>query len=484
MDCGRKFKEERYLSADSVFTTVSENHFNVKAKCKASMKKEIRRVEVSLDWETGLVVSSKCSCPAGKRGYCNHVMALLFELADNSLNQLIIVPEEIACTSKTRQWGIPEENGATKDPAMTKTVKKLGDKRGISCTVYDARLNESQSDLKIRALDMEAKLAEKDEKFFFAHCIDFSLSEMSNTRFGEFLVGSTLAHHLAPVHSSTITVVTNIPSSEYREYTTHSYTPLPLKILPPDHLVVPSEWGTLTEEEIEFLDEIRISEADSYQIEKDNVSQNQCKKWHEIRMRRLTSSNARKVLNRKRNFEALANQLLNPKPETELPQLVKDAFKHGIMYEPVARKQYEEYLKYNLRHDAAVRETGILVQPYLFWLAASPDGLVSDNTEAGTGLLEIKCPKTKRKSTPDDLMADESFYVSLVNGKLKREHGYYTQIQMAMRLSGAPYCDFIVYTFKVLIIVRTPFNNEYFVNVIQKLNIVYRKYMLPLLISK
>ena len=156
------------------------------------------------------------------------------------------------------------------------------------------------------------------------------------------------------------------------------------------------------------------------------------------------------------------------------------------MYEPVARKQYEEYLKYNLRHDAAVRETGIVVQPYLFWLAASPDGLVSDNTEAGIGLLEIKCPKTKRKSTPDDLMADESFYVSLVNGKpeLKREHGYYIQIQMAMGLSGAPYCDFIVYTFKGLIIVRTPFNNEYFVNVIQKLNIFYRKYMLPLLISK
>ena len=100
LDRGRKFKEERYLSADSVFTTVSENHFNVKAKCKASMKKEIRRVEVSLDRETGLVVSSKCSCPAGKSGYCNHVMALLFELADYSLNQLIIVPEEMACTSK------------------------------------------------------------------------------------------------------------------------------------------------------------------------------------------------------------------------------------------------------------------------------------------------------------------------------------------------------------------------------------------------
>lgn len=109
LDRGRKFKEERYLSADSLFTRFSGSNFDVKAKCKASMKKEFREVEVSLNRETGLLVSSKCSCPAGKSGYCNHVMALLFELADYSLNQFKIVPEEIACTSKSRQWGIPGE---------------------------------------------------------------------------------------------------------------------------------------------------------------------------------------------------------------------------------------------------------------------------------------------------------------------------------------------------------------------------------------
>ena len=128
------------------------------------MKKEFCEVKVSLDRETGLVVLSRCSCPAGNGGYCNHVMALLFELADYSLHQLDTVPEETACTSKSRQWGIPGQSGATKVTAMARTVKKLSDKRGICCTLYDARINESRSDLKIRALELQGKLQQKDER--------------------------------------------------------------------------------------------------------------------------------------------------------------------------------------------------------------------------------------------------------------------------------------------------------------------------------
>ena len=168
--------------------------------------------------------------------------------------------------------------------------------------------------------------------------------------------------------------------------------------------------------------------------------------------------------------------------------MVQDAFKHGREHEPVARRQYEEYLKYNLRHDVSVRETGIVVQPHFFWLAASPDGLVADKTGDAIGLLEIKCPKSKKNSSPEELINDDKFYVSLVDGKpeLKNDHpnGCYSQIQMAMGLSGAPFCDFIVYTFKGLIIARTLFDNEYFINLIQKLNTFYRKYMLPRIINK
>ena len=69
------------------------------------MKEEFRNMEVSLDRSTGFVSAAKCSCPAGNRGYCNHIMAILFELPDYSLNQLDSVTE-ISYTNKNRQWGI------------------------------------------------------------------------------------------------------------------------------------------------------------------------------------------------------------------------------------------------------------------------------------------------------------------------------------------------------------------------------------------
>ena len=41
-DHGKRFKEERYLSANDVFAANTERMFYVKGKCKASMKREIR----------------------------------------------------------------------------------------------------------------------------------------------------------------------------------------------------------------------------------------------------------------------------------------------------------------------------------------------------------------------------------------------------------------------------------------------------------
>ena len=48
LDKGRKFKCERYISADTLYTKWDNEYFYVKYKCKASMKKEKRRVTVKL----------------------------------------------------------------------------------------------------------------------------------------------------------------------------------------------------------------------------------------------------------------------------------------------------------------------------------------------------------------------------------------------------------------------------------------------------
>ena len=129
---GRKFKEERFLTADSIYTTKTQNLFKVKGLCKASMKKDLRKVFVSINRAISMVSSADCSCPAGKRRYCNHVMALLLELADYSLRGLKKVPEEKACTSVARQWGIPGNKDLLKAPVMSTTIKKQAEKQGIS----------------------------------------------------------------------------------------------------------------------------------------------------------------------------------------------------------------------------------------------------------------------------------------------------------------------------------------------------------------
>ena len=54
---------------------------------------------------------------------------------------------------------------------------------------------------------------------------------------------------------------------------------------------------------------------------------------------------------------------------------------------------------------------------------------------------------------------------------------------MAIGLPGASLSDFVVYTFKGLIIVRTNFDNEYFLDLVDKLNSFYNAYMLPKLLE-
>ena len=84
------------------------------------------------------------------------------------------------------------------------------------------------------------------------------------------------------------------------------------------------------------------------------------------------------------------------------------------------------------KFEPIVRQIYIL----LYWLAVSPDGLIID--ESGTpifGLIEIKCPFSKRNLYSLDMLKDNNFYVELRDGMphLTEQHsnGYCSQIQMS-----------------------------------------------------
>lgn len=60
------------------------------------------------------LIFASFSCPARNSTYFNHVLALLYEIADYFFNSLKSVPTEIAYTSKIRQWGQPGKKSCRK----------------------------------------------------------------------------------------------------------------------------------------------------------------------------------------------------------------------------------------------------------------------------------------------------------------------------------------------------------------------------------
>ena len=55
---------------------------------------------------------------------------------------------------------------------------------------------------------------------------------------------------------------------------------------------------------------------------------------------------------------------------------------HGIFNEDVAKEKFICVMNFRLYRAIKLRETGILVQPNIPWLGASPDGIVIDNCDS------------------------------------------------------------------------------------------------------
>lgn len=97
------------------------------------------------------------------------------------------------------------------------------------------------------------------------------------------------------------------------------------------------------------------------------------------------------------------------------------AILHGIKYEPIATEIYEG------RQDLKIMEFGCLPHQHIPFFGASPDGIVSyqsNNRNYVGRMLEIKCPKSR---TITGIIPDS----------------YYAQIQGQLEVCDLEYCDFL-----------------------------------------
>ena len=149
----------------------------------------------------------------------------------------------------------------------------------------------------------------------------------------------------------------------------------------------------------------------------------------------------------------------------------------GLKSKALLVKRYAQCIDFNSSLTVKVLKCGFVVcQDMLPVLGSSPDGRVVDfGCQDHFGVAEVKCPETKFHVKPLEACHNSNFFCEAVAGhcKLKRNHAYYAQVQGHMGISGASWCDFIVYTKKGISVERILFDVAFWIDHKQKLNSFY-----------
>ena len=150
----------------------------------------------------------------------------------------------------------------------------------------------------------------------------------------------------------------------------------------------------------------------------------------------------------------------------------------GKLQEPATCDAYIE-AKRSTSPGISVKSSGLVIHPEHHWLAASPDGLVTDPAASDpTGIVEFKNPY-RHKEIPLRDAANEACLTMSTTLRLKHSHQHYYQIQAAMFCTRVKWCDFVVRTNVDLHIERVPWDPQFWMSVLPKLRNFYFTAILP-----
>ena len=202
--------------------------------------------------------------------------------------------------------------------------------------------------------------------------------------------------------------------------------------LPPSiiHLKTLEQFKGKTQDEIEnesdaLLDHLKFSTEQARCLTESTILQSKSLLWFEQRKGRITASifGAVSKTSLEKPSRSLLDRILQLRPFPNVP-----ALEWGRTNEGVARKAYIMAVTSNHSH-LKVTQTGLHLHSSYPFVGASPDGIVECSC-CGLGLLEIKCPYSKRDVDVSRL-CDPNFYLKATASglKLDEKHEYYIQVQ-------------------------------------------------------
>ena len=403
-----------------------------------------------------------CSCTAGK-GFCHHQLAVLYQLCHYQALQLQKIPEVVSKTSRPQEWHIPPRTHGfepipvpelviQKPPqpsADTGELKKKNNFQAIKSNLYNpvtVPLAELQIKEKLWPTLSSGQVPSTQWSQIWSQGEE---APMVNSSYGMVPKGSVLSYQCPA-------------TKEVRRVGPAEPPPLTLPELPPYAINL-----ACSQNQLDHVASLGVTEEEATEYEAHTRQQGQCPEWYKLRKCRLTASNFKRVTGRRSNHQQLALDLFN-KSVKKTP-----AMEFGTENETYAAETYAESFGFD------IHEVGFIINPTRPYLGCSPDRRVYDPADDGTwGLLEVKC------STKDSIQ-DLPFFRTNddANLELRHSHRYYEQIMGQMGLTGAPWCDFFVWTQNDFHRERIHYDHTFFMNMLEKLDDFYFRYFLPVSLS-
>jgi len=430
----------------------------IKANCRPEMKKDkMYRMVVSLCRGSWKVISAICGCPAGRgpRASCKHIGALCYAVANFCLYGQL--PDFLTCTDVTQVWNIPAQKKhkpivvdqlkltrkeILNKPSGAQPIPGMYDPRPPSLRVVNPQNSEQ---LRLRLLQ-----------------IDHSCG----------LIQQLIPLDIYSKHDHTYC------------YCVDPNDPPPCNDPPPVNNSIVVNPAITAEQRLSVFLQLTVTASERLEIEASTRSQSNSPLWYEVRAKRITSSKCGKILCQHSKTDALLKSVLYPSAMIHKPA----AIKWGNENEKLARCVYVQYMKKQGHDGLVVEDCGFIVSLCEAYLGASPDGRVTDPSSAQpNGILEIKCPYSKRTLTPNQACDDPSFYCKIENGKmlLKSSHHYYHQVQLQLYVSSDMFswCDFCVYTTKGCLVSRITLDDQWVKDYVPQLKEYFNNFMLEEIVN-
>lgn len=130
-----------------------------------------------------------------------------------------------------------------------------------------------------------------------------------------------------------------------------------------------------------------------------------------------------------------------------------------------------------------VSSSGFCVDTCYPFIGASPDGIITCNC-CEKRVLEVKCPYSCKNSLPDE--EKENFFMIKQNGTwtLKRNHAYFYQVQIQMKVCRVSKCEFVVWTKTGISEETIPVNDEFLDEVMENVTNFFKYGVLPEIVGK